>query len=340
MSDKLTVDVIIPTYNGLPWLKATVESVLSQTYQQLHLYVIDDGSTDKTKQYVKSLADQRVTYIHKKNGGQSTARNLGVALSHAPLVAFLDSDDIWYPTKLEKQVAIMQKNHKVGLVYGHYYLIDEQDVVITYLQVWHRGRIFNDLLTGNTIAGSASMVLIRRSILDIVGPFREDFLIGEDWDMWLRISRICDIDFVPEIIAGLRHRSDGMQKNTRKMADGLVYAYEVIRDEFALRGIQRRAFANATLFTAAQHYAKLGLRTEARRTLLRLFKESPLSFFDNHGWQIKVAPSFFIKALGNNFFFVSVERITKSVYHLTKRVLAWPLRKYLLTDREARRAGS
>ncbi|MCW1908061.1 MAG: glycosyltransferase [Candidatus Saccharibacteria bacterium] len=293
----LAVDIIIPTYNGLPWLEKTVRSVLDQTYKNFTLYIIDDGSTDKTAAYVKALKDKRVRYLHKANGGQSTARNVGIKASTSPLLAFLDSDDIWYPTKLEKQVAIMEKKPKVGMVYGHYYLIDEADEIITYLQIWKRGRIFDDLLNGNIIAGSASMVLIRREVFDTLGLFKEDFLIGEDWEMWLRIANSYDIDFVPEIIAGLRHRHDGMQKNYKKMADGLVYAYGYIVHEFRMKGWRKRRFANATLYTATELYMRAGFRTKAKITLLKLFAQSPSAFFANGGWKIHYSTSFFMKAI-------------------------------------------
>ncbi len=297
MKSNPVVDIIIPTYNGLPWLEKTVESVLSQTYKNFILYIVDDGSTDKTAAYVKALKDKRVRYMHKANGGQSTARNVGIKSSNSPLLAFLDSDDIWYPTKLEKQVAIMQEKPAVGMVYGHYYLIDEADEIITYLQIWKRGRIFDDLLQGNIIAGSASMVLIRRGVFDSLGLFKEDFLIGEDWEMWLRIAHSYDIDFVPEIIAGLRHRHDGMQKNYKKMADGLVYAYDYIVHEFALKGWRKRRFANATLYTATELYMRASMRLRAKKTLLRLFKESPSMFFGNAGWKLHISNSFFLKAI-------------------------------------------
>src|ERR1700761_9344394 len=127
MKTKPAIDVIVPTHNGLPYLKSAVQGVLDQTYQNFELYIVDDGSTDKTAAYVHSLTDQRIHYIKKKNGGQATARNLGITKSSSPFLAFLDADDIWYPTKLEKQIALMQQAPDVGLVYGYQYTIDEDD---------------------------------------------------------------------------------------------------------------------------------------------------------------------------------------------------------------------
>lgn len=332
-SSQPAVDIIIPTYNGLPWLEKTVQSVLQQTYKNFILYIVDDGSTDKTKQYVKALKDKRVRYLHKANGGQSTARNVGIKASTSPFLAFLDSDDIWYPTKLEKQVAIMQQKPKVGMVYGHYYLIDEADEVMTYLQVWKRGLIFDDLLGGNVIAGSASMVLIRREVFEHLGVFKEDFLIGEDWEMWLRIANMYEIDYVPEIIAGLRHRHDGMQKNYKKMADGLVYAYGYIVNEFRLKGWRKRRFANATLYTAAELYMRAGLRTKAKVTLLKLFVQSPSAFFGNGGWRIHYNTSFFVKAVFST-------KLVRYVSWQTRRILRYINRALRMLAGQSLKFGS
>ncbi len=221
------VDVIIPTYNGLPYLKETVESVLTQTHQDLELYIVDDGSTDDgaTQKYAKSLKDKRVHYFRKSNGGQATARNLGIQKSTSEYVALLDSDDVWYPEKLAKQLAVYDRHPELGLVYGHHDIIDEEGRKTGKLALSNSGRIFDKLLEGNIIAGSGSMVLIKRSVLDDVGLFHEDFLIGEDWEMWLRIAKKYPIGVVPELIAALRERTDGMQKDYAKWPTGCCICF-------------------------------------------------------------------------------------------------------------------
>lgn len=203
---QITVDVIIPTYNGLPHLKEAVDSVLNQTYKNFCLYVIDDGSTDRgaTEKYIKGLKDRRVKYYKKPNGGQATARNFGIARSSSPYLAFLDADDLWRKDKLEKQLAVFRKKPSVGLVYGLHKLIDADGNVFGDVTYQKRGHLFKYLLSANWISGSGSMVLIKREVFERVGVFREDFLIGEDWEMWLRIARDYEIDYVPEFLADLR----------------------------------------------------------------------------------------------------------------------------------------
>lgn len=324
----IEVDVIIPTYNGMPWLEATVKSVLGQTHEKLTLYIVDDGSTDDTEKYVKSINDSRVVYIKKPNGGQSTARNLGIAKSSSPFVAFLDSDDIWYPEKLEKQLAVFKKNPKVGMVYGHHYLIDENDVIQGNLRHWYRGDIFNELCRGNFISGSASMVLVRREVFDKVGVFRESFLIGEDWEMWLRIAKEYEIDFVPEIIAALRQRSDSMQTNHKKMADGLVQNYFVIKEEFGLTSKQRAELASYSLFHAGAAYLAIGRRRDARRTFLTLFREAPGSVNNWYNWKLHATFGIFSKAILGNPVFDLWLRIYRKGMSLVKLLIKIILRLY------------
>ena len=321
MKKNISIDVIIPTYNGLPWLKATIDSVLAQTHKDLTLYIVDDGSADKTKEYVNSLKDKRVVNIYQKNNGQSSARNLGVSKSSSPFIAFLDSDDIWYPTKLEKQLAIMMAKADVGLVYGHHYLIDEEDVIQGNLRLWKRGNILDDLCGGNIIAGSASMVLVRREILEKAGPFREDFVNGEDWELWIRIAMLCEIDFVPEIMAAIRQRKNSEQVNTKKMADGLVYAHGVMTNTLTLTKTQRISISTYCLFNASASYLSIGLRPQARRTMIKLFKENPRLILHWDDWKIHYAVGLFSRVVIGNSLFDIMMRVFRKAKRGARKVI-------------------
>ncbi len=278
---KTTVDVIIPTYNGLPYLKATVESVLAQTHKDLILYVIDDGSTDNgaTERYIKSIKDPRVKYFRKENGGQSTARNYGIKISKSPFVALVDADDLWYPQKLEKQLERFRKNPKAGMVYGFHKLIDDDENKFAEVMYGRTGHLFNYLLRGNKISGSGSMVLVRREVFDKVGLFHEDFLVAEDWEMWLRIAKDYEIDCVPEFLASLRVLSNGMQQNYMKMAKGLEYMLPIMVKEFKLNPYQRALVGKMCLKEASLLYFNSGERKLARRAFLRALTYNPFTYF-------------------------------------------------------------
>lgn len=285
---KQYVDVIIPTYNGLPWLLSTLDSVRLQTYKYLNIYIVDDGSTDNTKDAIKNIQDKRIHYLKKNNGGVSSARNYGIRNSDSEFVAFLDSDDLWHKDKIEKQLKIINKNSEVGMVYGQHNIIDENNNVLGDLKIFNRGKLFDTLLNGNTIAGSASMVLVRRSVLNRAGYFREDIVNGEDWEMWLRISLLCEIDYCQDIIASIRNHPQSAQKNIEKMTDSLVYAYSVMRDEFDLNENQRHHLANYCLYNSSIHYYNLGKFNKSRNTLKLLLKESRRSARDLNNWLPKI----------------------------------------------------
>ena len=275
------VDVIIPTYNGLPYLKQTVDSVLAQTHKNFQLYVIDDGSTDDnaTKKYIESIDDARVHYAHKKNGGQATARNYGIRMSTAPFITMLDSDDIWYPTKLEQQLARFECKPEIGLVYGYSKLINASGKVFKKVAYDKAGWLFRYLLRSNKISGSGSMVMIRREVFDRVGLFHEDFLIGEDWEMWLRIARDYEIDYVPDFLVGIRVLDTGMQQNHLKIASGLDYMLPIMVKEFKLGLLSRAIIGTTCLRQACILYFKGGDRKSARRAFYKMLAYNPLAIF-------------------------------------------------------------
>ena len=296
MSAGESVDVVIPTYNDLEYLKEAVESVLTQTHTELTLYVVDDGSTDGTEGYVESITDPRVRYLRKENGGQASARNLGIRASSAPFVAFLDADDLWYPDKLERQLELIRGDDRLGLIHAHQRRIDERGAVVGTVEYDLRGMVFERLLDGNFVSGSGSMVLVRREVFDRLGLFREDFLIGEDWDMWLRLSRHYAIDYVPDYLAALRVRSDSLQFNYRMMADGFVYMFPIMADKLELRGRQRARLADAALGRAAAAYAEGGMNRRAAATMAQLFREDPRAALDTS--RLRFAAGVSVRALG------------------------------------------
>lgn len=320
------VDVIIPTYNGMPWLEQTLSSVLAQTYQYIKVYVIDDGSKDDTESYLATIKDSRVTYIKKKNGGVSSARNVGIQCSSSHFIAFLDSDDLWFPEKLEKQLALMNQDKGIGLVYGHHYNIDEENIILGNLRIYEKGWIFDKLCNGNFIAGSASMALVRRSVINDVGLFREDFINGEDWELWLRIAKKYRVDFVPEIIASIRQHSSNAQNNQTKMADALVYAYWVMKKEMTLNQSQQRLLASYCLFGPAVTYYVNGQYKKARRTLIALFQENPPAPKDFENWKLHVGFGMFTKIIFNNFVFRKISFITNTFFTYTKKIIKTVIR--------------
>lgn len=184
------VSVVIPTYNRAGLIGETIESVLAQEFSNLELIVVSDGSTDNTEEVVRSYADPRVRFIKQDNsGGPARPRNTGVACANGKYIAFCDDDDLWMTQKLQKQVALMEKNPDAALCFTRGVTFGDGDFFSRHaLKRGVARNHFRALLYGNFIANSS--VLIRKRVLDEVGPFNvEKFLHGaEDYEMWLRIA--------------------------------------------------------------------------------------------------------------------------------------------------------
>jgi len=188
------VSVIIPTYNRVFLLREAIDSVLAQTYQEFELLVIDDGSTDGTHEMVAGYGD-RVVYIFQENRGVSSARNFGVRSSRGEFITFLDSDDVWLPEKLEKQVTIMEQNADLQLCHTEEIWI-RRGVRVNPKKKHkkHTGYIFQYCLPLCVI--SPSSVMIRRTLFEKVGYFDEDLPACEDYDLWLRITKDYSVYFI------------------------------------------------------------------------------------------------------------------------------------------------
>ncbi len=223
-----TISTIIPTYNNASFIAEAIASVQSQTYPVQEIIVIDDGSTDDTETVVKTIQEKSsvpIHYIKKENGGPNSARNVGLAKATGEFVAFLDADDRWEPTKLVQQVAPLTKDTELGLVYGNYKIIDTTgtdcpDIPTVPLNREVRGHAFEKLLPGNLILGSASNVLIRKSVFDTIGVFDETLRVGEDWDMWLRITEKFPIEYVDVVTVAIRRHERNQTNNIETLIKG------------------------------------------------------------------------------------------------------------------------
>lgn len=253
-----SIDVVIPTYNCREFVCEAIDSVLAQTLQPNKIHVVDDGSTDDTKKLITKRYKKlkQVIYHHQKNQGLSAARNTGINNSQSEHLAFLDSDDTWEPTKLEKQFQVFKitKYKQLGLVYCGYDLINEKGEKIdthTYtLDRQVKGNVYDILARRNQIAGSGSAVLIKRECFEKVGLFDTDLTAAEDWDMWLRISHKYQVEYVDEVLVHLRRHNQNMQTNHAKIFENLVNVYqkhsiEHMIDERGISNLQLLLFKNS-----------------------------------------------------------------------------------------------
>ena len=205
------VSVIIPTYNRADYLKLALKSVLEQTYKNIEVIVADDGSTDNTAEVVADFNDPRIKYFYQKNTGLPAAtRNLGLQEASGELIAFLDSDDMWLPKKLEIQVEYLHKHPEYFLVYSNAWIINEngvRDGLLLKSGSFKEGEIFEELVKTNFIPQLT--ILMKRDVFEKVGFLNEDpFIIAaEDYEYLLRVSLYYKIGFIKEPLAMYRKHS-------------------------------------------------------------------------------------------------------------------------------------
>jgi len=217
------VDVLIPVRNGARFLRTCLDSVFAQTFAAHAVIVADDGSTDETAAILAEYVARRPNLQVIRSGprGVSHARNLALRASRAPFVAFLDSDDVWHPDKLARQMALFEADRpEIGFVHCAYFCIDEEGrrVETRVVAPRKRGDVFADLLQGDGVAGSASAVVARRDLVTAAGGFDESLFLGEDWDLWIKMAKLSHLDFVAEELTGVRIHPLGSQR--RHAAEG------------------------------------------------------------------------------------------------------------------------
>lgn len=235
------VDVVIPAFNAAKYIKETLFSVAAQGNVLSKIIVVNDGSTDDTQTIILDFAERNpqlsIQIIHQDNAGLSAARNAGIKASTAPYIAFLDADDLWITEKLIKQLSVFRqsKNDGLGLVYCAYGVISEKSERLPSVIVISpslRGDASKKLLLGNFISGSGSAVLIKRTVFETVGVFDEKLRAGEDWDMWIRISKHFLVDYCPEELVLIRLHQSNMQKDVLRMLSSDL----MILNKFVLAG--------------------------------------------------------------------------------------------------------
>lgn len=192
------VSVVIATYNMGQYLPDAIESVLSQTWENLELIVVDDGSNDDTAdRMTRFIPDKRVRYIRTENKGQPRAKNRGLMESKGDFIAFCDADDLWHPEKISIQMPLFERP-SVGVVYSEVSYIDEKGADVIKPQPYnrHSGQITRYLVMKNFIPFGTAV--IRRACIKKSGVFDETLPMGIDWDLWLRYSIDWDFQYTPK----------------------------------------------------------------------------------------------------------------------------------------------
>lgn len=217
------VTVIIPTYNAIQYIDKAIKSVLTQSFENYEIIVVDDGSTDNTQESLdKYVQNRSIRYFYQHNGGPSSARNKGIAKSISDYIAFLDSDDEWTPFYLEKSIMFLEENN-YDWVCSAYIRKErnsgkEEIKRLDSASLDNNGRDVNMLKNGlfyfSSVPIITNTILAKKSLFDTVGYFDETFHSGEDWDMWLRFEEAgFKGGYLDEPLAYYMIRDDGITKS-------------------------------------------------------------------------------------------------------------------------------
>lgn len=253
-----SISAIIPNYNNARFLGDAVESVLSQTLPPREVIVVDDGSTDDSADVLARFGD-RIRVIRQANGGVASARNAGAASASGDLLAFLDSDDTWLPTKLERQAERFADDPALGLVHCGHETIDASGAVLGRHVEGREGWVAEDLLLLRpTIPAPGSTAVIPRSVFEAVGGFDPDRRLrpSEDYDLCVRIATRHRVGFVPEVLMRYRQHGSNAHRNVANMERAMLLIFaKVFRAPGSEFGrLRRRAYGNLHMVLAGSFF--------------------------------------------------------------------------------------
>lgn len=262
-----TVSVIIPTHNRAHLISRAIRSVLEQTFQDLEVIVVDDGSTDGTEEAVKVFTDPRLRFIrHERNRGGSAARNTGIRAARGEYIAFLDSDDEWLPGKLAEQLRVFAEDPDCGAVYTDILCV-YRDGTVEAPPLGRRpeGRILRHLLASN-IVGTTSSVMVKRCCFEVAGLFDEALPSCQDWDMWIKIARHYGFRSIPRPLVRYRWHEVQISKDAKAFRRGHEAIIEKYRAE--IRALGRRVHG-LHYFRLGRHLCRYGEMRAGRKHLWR-----------------------------------------------------------------------
>jgi glycosyltransferase involved in cell wall biosynthesis len=291
------VSVIIPAYNSSAYIADAIRSVLAQDYDNKEIIVIDDGSTDSTPEILKSFGD-KTTVLTQANAGPGAARNRGLKHAAGTYIAFLDSDDVWVFRKLRLQIDYLQDNREIGAVYSNWLLwhADKEGQFVppfvasvekpAKLVQEDSGWIYSRLLFECRLLTSS--VVLRRSLLERVGLFDETLRRGQDYDYWLRTSRLSQIHKLDlDLVLYRIHQNNIAVKYPNQNYELMIVKKNVSR--WGLTGPDGRSVSQKHLerhlgelcFSFGYWHAKRGGFRIARRAFWESLKYQP---FNLRGW--------------------------------------------------------
>ena len=283
------VSVVIPNYNYGRYLTQALDSVLAQSYAHKEVIVVDDGSTDNSEIVVRGYGE-RVKWCQQQRQGVSLARNRGVQETSGELVAFLDADDVWFHTKLEKQVRKFLSDRELGLVHCGVEEIDSSGKSLRFSLDGMSGWVAKEMLLfkESVIVGSGSTALVPRATFEAIGGFDTRLSTSADWDFGYRIANRQRIGFVAEALVQYRVHNGNMHANVELMEHDMLigYAKAFSNADAELRSLRKQCYGN--LHTAlAGSFFRAGKRADFMRHGLKSIWYTPGNLMRIFGFPLR-----------------------------------------------------
>jgi glycosyltransferase involved in cell wall biosynthesis len=277
-----TVDIIIPAYNASHYLPIAIESVISQTFEDWQILLVDDGSTDNTAEVVAPFLDRlgsKIKYIKQANRGLPAARNTAIRTSTAEFLALLDADDMWLPCRLAESVKVLRERPQAGLVYGLITGIDHKNQPgITWLgNLGDADGYIAQQIYMRKVELPCPTITFRRTCVDEVGLFDETMRATEDRDLWLRIALRYEVAFVPKILAYYRLSPNSMSTDPQRMLQAQI---KFIRKHYGSEGCGLRSRQIALARSYKQRAEALRLQGQSWASLTSALQAVALYPFD------------------------------------------------------------
>jgi len=274
----LSVSVIIPAFNPGRYIEAAIKSVLDQTYAPIEIIVVDDESAEDLSRL--DTIDPDVRRVRQANTGQAGARNRGMKEACGDLIAFLDQDDLWWPTKLARQITLLESNPNMPACHAQFDFIDGEGRCLG--SGFGRAQDRLDLLEGNGVCGASSL-LVRRSSVHRVGDFDTKWEPAEDYDWLLRLSSIGQIGFVETLELSYRKHDSNQSLNYARMYKAIC---RILKHHGAIDKT-----SNHRARTGIKNYKRVAASQALDQARLALHDRRPLDVVSHLWWMTTREPT-------------------------------------------------
>ncbi|MAZ66046.1 MAG: glycosyl transferase family 2 [Kangiellaceae bacterium] len=301
--EALKASIVMPAYNAGAYIEQAILSILEQTVSDWELLVVNDGSTDNTAAIIDKFAatDSRIKPIHQANSGKpSIARNIALRQAHGDNICFLDADDVWLPTKLSSQLAVLDNNAAIDVVFHDSLYIDQNGETLpgSYLanvkfleraasyvskkdELYIGGERFYAFISAYQSSLSTQSIMFRRSLLaDEPYWFPEDMDIGEDIDLWFRLVQKSRVVYIDQCLCQYRVHPTSITKNNERFKLGFIKAHSINfeRAKLQLNSVEQRAYRQRIAKECAHlayFYRRQGKNRLAREYYWKSFRLIP-----------------------------------------------------------------